>query len=326
MWVVCPTAGFWLGTHPRFAQLGLWMLASIVVLAVGMLQPKRRDCRLFGWLALASLALVATHPRQFEYGSIWLVKAAIILSAAGMIAERGEYRWLRQSVIGLAWLQVPVMILQATNVTIPWHSAHAGFAGTAIKRGACSVLLGAASILSTGWKAWTFCFLSAMTGSLTGTVPAVLRLMWRWKWLAAIGVLASAVIWWPRLMPRLSVWQNLAEQTWNPLVGMGFGIFPLGFQDDIGSSVYPASPLLRDLHSTFIDFTARFGLVGWGIICLMADWVVKSTTLHWQRWFLALALFAGLLQSAEAFPVMVVLALVWWIALNEEGTPHVHPV
>ena len=212
----------------------------------------------------------------------------------------------------------------------PWLASVTGLPGTTLKRAGCGILMGAAAILTSSWRAWGFCLLSGLSGSVAGLIPAVARLMLQRAGklpsalLLALSVLGSIPLWWPRLQVRLDVWWVGLTRGVGLVTGWGFLPIPLGFQDDTGYSVHLASPWLRDMHSVWMDLWVRFGAVGLLILAAVSVWVVRRTRKEWSRWFLVLALFCGSFQSAEGLGVMTVLALVWWIGLSQQKGERIH--
>ena len=86
---------------------------------------------------------------------------------------------------------------------------------------------------------------------------------------------------------------------------------------------------LTDLHSTWLDWLVRFGLVGMLAISPIIYRVVRQTLAEpspWKVWTLALILFAGSLQSAEALLVMCLLGIVWITRLEQEGETDVDQI
>ena len=145
----------------------------------------------------------------------------------------------------------------------------------------------------------------------------------RWPSLIAIAVViavvaASGV----RASSRLEVWGNVVwilKRGW--LTGWGF--FPISgsFREHALGGQAMGSLALTDLHSTWMDWLVRFGLVGLLAISPLVIWVVRRTFSNpasWKLWTLILAAFAGSLQSAESLAVMSLLGFVWLMRLNEE--------
>ena len=99
LWLAAPLVGWWVGASSRNAQLAWWTLASVLVLCVGWTQPPRREAKVFGGLVAVCLVVFLSHLGSLGTGLLWLLQAVLVLCAAALIAERGEFRWLRQALL-----------------------------------------------------------------------------------------------------------------------------------------------------------------------------------------------------------------------------------
>lgn len=333
LWVFAPILGFWENTHPRLAQYGLWVLASILVLAVSFLKRPVREVRIFHKLLLGCTLMFLMHLSNFSLGSSWLLKTAMVLTATSVIAEREEFDYLLQCLKACLILQIPIVVLEVFNVNTPWQSAGEGFAGSLYKRPGLSLLAGAVSIWSDGIVAYLAAFMACLSTSFVGAVPAVLRLvdgtLKRFRLLYAGVLLAVTTIAFPwilstRLAVRVETWEGLSflKQGW--LTGWGFFPMPGVFQEDTGGTLGPlrmAHQVFSDYHNTFADWIGRFGLMGILVAFPVLAWVVKQTfrkPSNWKVWSFAFFIFSALLQSAEAFAVLSLLGAIWWIRLSQQ--------
>ena len=327
------------------------MLASILVIGFALTQPVRRQLsRIFGFLLLAFLGIFfihflgATPAEEFEKGGVWVAskmasawisQSVIILTAAALISERGKFVWILRAVLGCGILQVLIMVLQAFNISVPWPSAGPGPCGTLVKRAALSIFLGSVSIWTTGKKAWFFAIASAISGSFAGSIPAFFRLLYRH--LANPMVLAMSLpialllgsFSYTRVSDRVDVWGNAVSffsQSW--LTGRGFFPLPGSFREDGGGTGFGLA-LFSDYHSTWLDWIVRTGLIGILILGAGLFWMFSQVKdgASWRKWSFLMFLWAGTFQSAEAFPVMILLALCFMIGLNyQKGSGNVSKV
>jgi len=327
VWVAAPILGWLPNVHPSLSKVVVWLIASVFVIAMGMGQPKRRNARVFGWVLFGCLCVYLSHLSNVGMAFIWMTRATLVLSAAWMIAERGDFRWLRSSVLSCALFQIPVMAAQAFQVPLPWKNAGVFPWGTLMKRGALSILFGLASVWSQGIRSMGFALASISTLSWSGAVPAAARVLISKVQLNLIGWLSvaaafflSAPFWIPKVLIRLEAWKSVEFLRRGWLNGWGFFPLPGGFQDDAGgSAAWAHSPLFREYHSTFIDWIARTGLIGLVISFLIGAWIVKRVMEcgPWSKWTLFLILFAGATQSTESFPFMAMVFLSFLIGLNQ---------
>lgn len=324
LWVTLPLIAW------GFPSLFWWTMASLLVVAVGLTQPQRQVTAVFGWGLLGCLAVYLIHRTQ-PYGSqaLWMTHVTIGLMAAALMAERAEWRWLRQAVVWCAWGQLPVMAFQAFGHSLWWESVGGGLTGTMGYRAACAALLALASLWSSGWRAWSFAAAACLTGSWMG-LPAVGRLVWGlWPSHLAWGFLSLALLaltseWWmPRLALRLEAWQGFPLLHGGWLTGWGFLPLPGGFAYDAGtfaSGGAKAAPfVISDYHSAFVDWIARTGLVGVVMLLALGRWVCTRLTSSAHRWAAGLAVWVGCWQSVETMTVLALLLVVWWIGLAQGG-------
>ena len=330
VWVATPILGWWSGASARNAQVGWWVLVSVVVCVVGMVQQPRRETRFWAWTLAWCVVVVASHLLAGPgWGVAWLYQATLILLASWFVHERGEWRWLHKTVLVLGLFQGGVVLWQLSGWTAPWPSAGSGLSGTLSQRAALSIFWGACSMLSQGKPAWGFALLACLTGSLSGSVPAVARLLWTSRTipvtlpLGLLGLLAlSHRVWGPRLLGRWQAMESLEFLQRGWLTGWGFLPFPGGWRYTDARGHQAGLVAQLDYHNAFIDWIARTGLIGGVGLLVLVWWVSTRLTTPWRRWTAFLASWAGMWQSAEAFPVMTMLCLVWLIALasNQETT------
>lgn len=326
-WVVAPILGYWPGTSPRHAQMGWWVLASILVCAVGMRQPVRQQTSLWAWGLVGCVAVFASHLTSIGWAVAWLYQVTLILLAAWLIHERGEWTWLKNTILGVGLFQGVVVLWQLLGGPTPYWSWPGGWlTGTLSARAALSILWGACSLLSHGRVAWGFALLACLTGSFAGSVPAVGRLLGQSRtipmtWpIGAVGVLLlSHRLWWPRLLGRWQAMESLEFLQRGWVTGWGFLPFPGGWQSIAASGRQAGLVAQLDYHNVFVDWIARTGMVGGLGLLALVWWVSKRLTSPWRRWTAFLALWAGSWQSAEAFPVMTLLGLVWLMGLAQEA-------
>ena len=324
LWVGLPILGIVPQVPVRLAVQWLMILASIVVLGVGLLSQRRDAKTPFGWMLLACVWLACLHWRQPTMALAWVSQVALILGSAAILASHGEARWLRQAVIACAWVQVPVLILQWYQVPLPWAHLPAPWqmAGTVGSIRPASILFGLACLWSPGWTAWVLGIVACLTGSGTVMPVVVLRQWWpyrkkAWGWLAGLGLVAVGARFTPwhlALTERLDTWQTW----WWSMSGEGFRVFPWrgAFADD---TVFGRAMAWRDSHNVWLDWTGRFGLPGLVVLGVLLVWLWHRSKTDAQRWTLLFALWVSCWQSFEQFPVLVIPLLVWLIELSEGG-------
>lgn len=326
LWVVAPLLGFFPDVQPRQAEWWWWNVASVIVIALGWRQHlRRRSSALWGWLLVAALAMFLLHWQEAESGA-WVMQVALTISAAAMIAERGEFLWLRQAVIACAIFQIPAMLWQSHW---PWPYARIG--GTVGKRAPCAVLLALASL----WTAWPSSFGllwgAWLTSSWVGWPVAagrwVVAFIRRFQAIglmtvASLGCLAAAWVakdirfaWVYEVGSRVALWRSAGWGLSHWLRGWGFAPFPGGFQD---SSPVGLALSWRFYHSTWLDWALRGGALGCFALALILAWICRRTRPggSWRRWTVALAIWTASWQSLEQFPSLACLMLVWWIGLT----------
>lgn len=115
---------------------GFWHPSSIGVSP--FIEVKRKSI-LPGAFLLVAIAVFFSHFMSLGMGSSWLTKAAIILSAATAISERGEIGWILKILKLCVLIQIPIIVCQILNIQVPWISAGQGFPGSLYKRGALSI-------------------------------------------------------------------------------------------------------------------------------------------------------------------------------------------
>ena len=324
-WVLIPTLGWWPATPSRSACVGLWVLASILVILVGPTQPIRRPVRWpLAWLALSfsiSLIQLATGP---SWSLIWLYQSTIILLATWFVAERADWAELRRAVLVVGSVQTLVMLGQLADLALPWPSeTEAG--GTFHHRAALGLWWAVCSLWSQGRWSLYWAILSCLSGSWTGASVAVFRViakrLQRAGWVPMLwplafvgGLLLTSSVWWPKLAIRLEVWSTLVWLKNGWLTGWGFRPFPTGFIETLSTG--RQLPYL-EYHNAWIDWLARTGAVGLLGLVGLWRWIFGRLTGR-SHWTAALVIWAGLWQSVEANPSLLLLLVVWLIGLSEE--------
>lgn len=319
--------------------MGWWLIASLLVISLGWIRRKPAvTAPIFGGLLLSILLFTFFHPEQIPIGSSWVMRWAVILSAASCMAYLEDLKVLRLAVLGCAWIQIAFMLLQAAGVETIFRVAGSGVAGTLAKRAALSIFLGFASMLCKGRCAWLFAGASVVTGSLAGSVPAVAKLLFPLFMKArgmGISAMAGAVLLliplgWDRLLLRLQAWSegpSFLARGW--LNGWGFYNLPGGFTDEnMARSIHdPMSLMYSDYHSTFVDYVARFGLPGLITLAAVMAWLFFRVRVGLELWLLGLAVWACAFQSAESFPSMMMLGVFLFMHLvYKERDSDVPPV
>lgn len=319
--------GFFPDVQPKVAEFWWWNAASVLAIAVGMTQPVRYHVRHPWSVSLAAaLGLFVIHS-QTAWASWWISQTTLVLVAAWIIAERGEWHWLREAVVACALFQFLAIAYQHDW---PWPYARVG--GTVGKRAPCSTLFAVASLWTSGWLSILLAYGTTKTTSYVGAVVAIGRWVWQFiRRFEAIGLMATvglgafvAVREQSNLLhalrhevvPRLSGWSQtdwLGASQW--VWGWGFQPFLAGFFD-----ASPAGMLQQWVfyHSTWIDWIMRTGIAGAGLLAWALCWFWRrSRVVPMWRWTFLLALWAGTWQSIEQFPSMIALLAIWVIGLSQ---------
>lgn len=328
LWVFAPLFGWWGKLHPIHAQYGWWVIASVAVLALAWLKPPVRKRSVISWFLTACLVAYLPHFNSFGMGLGWMIRSALVLSAAIAIAERTGWRDLYDALKVAFLIQLGVVLLKLFGVEVPWMQAGPGLAGTLYRRAGLSMLAAFVCIWSRKWLSYLAGAVSVLSGSLAGAVPAGLYLvsrlksrMARWS-LLGLGVMAAVLASGIRFQSRVESLAGLEFLRRGWLTGWGFFPMPGGFQEDTGNAFAVASVQLRNYHSVWADWLGRFGVIGLLAVLPVIAWIVKETLrdrADWKIWTLILALLAGSVQSAEGLAVMSLLGLIWWIRLEEES-------
>ena len=315
LWVAAPILGYWPHASPKSGQIGWWVLASLLVLAVGMAQPVRRTQASFGWGCGAVLVVIFSHLQGIGFVLAWAYQVSLVLVAAWVIAERGEFAWLRQAVLGLAWIQVVLVALECVGVRV-FPVAGAWPNGSLTTRTGLSILWMLASVWSTRWRAGLFAMLACLTGSWTGGV-ALARCIWE-SGRVTISLLVAVPVWlalghrfwWEKLASRVEVWSQMywLKSAW--IAGWGFLPLPVGFvSTDPMGSIGTGTQVSIYLNNTFLDWIGRTGVVGVGLLVGLFWWAGHRVTAPWRMWTLLCLCWAGMWQSAEVLPVLSLLAV-----------------
>lgn len=321
---MAPILGWWPGESAKATQVGWWVLASIVVLAVGITQPVRRILRGFSWGLGGVLLVFFSHVTSVGWSVAWAYQVSFVLLAAWMIAERGQVHWLRQTVLWMAWCQVGLAGLELAGVVffpIAGNFPH----GSLVTRTGLCLLWTMASLWSAQWRAVVFALLACATGSWTGTV-AVVRLVWLsgtvpFPLVVVVPglLLGSLSLWLPKLVSRWEVWRQVywLKEGW--LTGWGFLPFPIGFvSTDPSGSIGRATQVSIYLNNTFLDWVGRTGVIGAVLLGGLVWWAVPRMTVPWRIWTVLGLCWMGLWQSAEALPVLSLLGVCSVIGLAQE--------
>ena len=315
LWVMAPLLGVWPGSSPKSGQLGWWVLASVLVVACGIGRAVRRTVPVFGWGVGAVLLVLASHLHGIGFALGWAYQSTLILIAAWLIAERGEWAWIRQAVIGVAWLQVGLVILERFGVSL-FPTAGAWPHGSLTTRTGVGILWLFASLWSPRRPAVIFTLLACLTGSWTAAF-AVLALAWRYgqvtlPLLITVPVLlvVNSHLWWDKLAGRFDTWKRVYWLHDGWLTGWGFLPFPVGFiTTDPTGAVGTGTQVSIYLNNTWLDWVGRTGAIG---ALLMAGllWVAsRQLTTSWRVWTFFGLLWVGCWQSAEVLPVFSLLGV-----------------
>lgn len=320
--MAAPLLGVWPGASPKSAQIGWWVLASLLVIAVGMRAPVRRTLSGFGWAVGAVLVVVFSHLQGIGFTIGWAYQVSLLVVASWFLAERGEFRWIRQTVLGVAWLQVGLAGLELAGMTL-YPTAGAWPHGSLTTRTGLAILWMLASLWSTHWSALGFAVLACLTGSWTAA-PALVRLVWTTggittSLLVSIPVLLGvfARLWWDKLTSRVEVWSSVFWLQAGWLTGWGFLPFPLGFVSTDPTGAIGTLPSLY-LNNTALDWVGRTGLVGAVLLGGWLWWVARRLTAPWRVWTALGVGWAMCWQSAEALPVLSLLGLCSVIGIAQE--------
>mgnify|MGYP001600203650 CR=1 FL=1 len=323
-WIVLPILA------PGYSAWWWWTISSLGVIAVAWTQPHQRNASAVGWLIVGVLAVYLLHHRQpISTVASWALYATVLLVAAALIVERGDPSWVRQAVLMAAWGQLLVMAAQAVGCSTPWLTVGGGLTGTVMRRASAAGVVAMASCLTSGWAARVFAVASLWTTSLVG-LPALLRLVplarsWRWRLVAIAGIGWLGWMSWPRLLVRIEALRDATPLVRGWLTGWGFLQLPGGFVYDGGFSnggSIRAPFLISDYHSAVLDWVARTGVLGAGMLAAMALWAWRRSQTIQQRWLFGLMLWIGCWQSVESQPVLLLLLMVWWMLVASMRRDH----
>lgn len=325
LWVLIPVLG-WLPGIPQKLSFPWWMgIASIAAISAGITQPVIRKVKWTGLFLFGCLVIFWIHQTQFGVSSKWLMGVIIPILAAHLIAERGEWEWIKRAVFIAAWSQLPVLLIQKTNLTNPYLHMGPFPWGSVGNRIDLGILLGMTSILNQGVSAWLFAIASALTGSFTGYVVPVIRLLipiiQRWRVLALLSLPGA----WlfikhgtTHLTTRFKVWHEMFDWKINMVSGHGFLNFPGGFSYDDSLSKLIA---FRDTHSVWFDWLLRTGVLGAIILAATLIYALRrSIKLNLLPLFL-FVLWVGTWQSLEGRPLLALLGLIFMVRIQEDKCP-----
>jgi hypothetical protein len=312
---VWPVLFAWLpGTRSAFAQTTLIGWASVAVIAISGLKPATLCLKEPGlWLAglwLMGLAWAIGSPLALN----WLLPASLMLIAGWRLTERCGWLALRHAVVIAAWAQIPLMALQAAGWDFYPGTGSVGLRGTA------SILLGMASLWSSGRYAWVLAIAACATGSWTGFLIPMLRLLpVDWKapnsWvILALFIGLTFGIWGERLLLRWDVWASLPALR-NAISGWGLWQLPAGFQETITVNGKETIILVRDLHNTWLEWIYRGGIIGTGFMIAGLRWLWMRAKETRTLTVLMFVLWVGLWQSMASQPVIALLFLIWALSL-----------
>ena len=325
LWVAAPILGYWPGATPKASQMGWWVLASIVVIAVGMTQPVRRTMPGFGWGMSAVLAVVFSHLAGIGFTIGWAYQVSLLLCASWVLAERAEFAWIRQTVIGLAWVQVGLVGLEGLGVQPFPVAGNFPHGSLATRTGLC-LLWTMASLWSPPRSALVLALLAAATGSFTSTI-ALVRVICRSRTIpfplllsAPVWLVAVTPAWGPRFLSRWEVWTQMTWLQTSWLAGWGFLPFISGFVSaDTTGAIGRLSSVQIFMNNTWLDWVGRTGLIGALLLAALAVWASRRLTTPWRAWTAAGLVWMGLWQSAEVYPVLSLLGVCSVIGLAQEG-------
>lgn len=329
-WVAAPILSFWKGANTQVSQMVWWILASILVIGCSTFKKVERDVEGIQLFILAAIAVFVAHgfflytETTFAFGSAWLLKVSVIMSAAILIAQRESWHNLFKYLQLCLVFQIPILLVQKMNMNNPWGSAH----GTLGTRAGVGILAAYIAVNSKGISSWIGTAMSVISTSMAGLIPAVANRIWGFKKYRLAISLATLIVLFnmpmqARASSRFEAWSSLSFLKRGWMTGWGFLPMAGTFRLDADNGKAWASVRFTDYHSTFLDWIARFGLIGVLAISPLMLWIAQRTFHQpdsWKVWNLFLALFAGMVQSAEGILVMVLLGLMWFMRLNEEDS------
>lgn len=306
-----------------------WLIASIFVIGCSGGKELCREVRGIQRFVLAAFLVFLVHgialynEVSFSFGSAWLMKVALLSASAVLIAERERWEKLFKFLKICLLFQIPVLVLQWFEVWNPWGVS----SGTLGKRAGLGILAAYVTVNSSGLTSWISSILAMLSTSMAGMIPAVSHQVWSFRrGRIVLGILTGlSLLVLPsmgvRVATRFEAWSSLSFLRRGWLTGWGFLPFAGSFRDDALRGGALASLRFTDYHSTYLDWIARFGLIGLVVISPFVIWVLSRTLSQlssWKVWSMFLALFAGAVQSAEGILVMCLLGFLWIIRLNEE--------
>jgi hypothetical protein len=298
-WVIVPAVAW------TVTPLWWWTLCALIVIAVGLGERPQTDASTLGWFVFGCVAVYVVHRAQpLGVAGTWITYMAIHVTALALIVERGDWRWLKTALLIVAWIQLPVIALQAFHVPVPWGSVGSGLTGTLGRRAIAASVLALASMWSTDRRlAWGFGLASLMTGSLMGVI-SLFKMLWKWRALLMPIALCCAILGWSRLALRLDAWAGL----WPPrglLTGWGFLPLPGGFAYTQGT--WNAAPfIISDYHCAVLDWMTRTGLIGMLIMVGMGVWAHDRWHHAVLRWSLVWCAWTLLGQSVEQNAMLMI--------------------
>lgn len=301
------------GIPLRMSAGWVWLVWSWLVLAACWVAPRSAvSCSTtLAWAALAFVGMLLPSMRDISQALEWCGIGLSACLAAQVFAERGLGASLRRAVLAVAWCQVVICLAQAVGWWTPWpRSPKWVLNGTMGMGTPVAIWIAVAACWSSGWRRLVLALAACWIGSWT--VISAMGLLLAWPVLRrfeALGLclIGSAILgtttWWrSALIDRLDVWR---DWVWSWL-GVGFAVFPGGFQDDtrLGRMLG-----WRDYHQTGLDLLARFGVLGLLALAVVLWWAWSHR--KGQESALGMLCWAGCWQSLEQFPYLAVLLLVW---------------
>lgn len=321
VWVLAPIFAWLPDTPPRLSSIWWWLIASFLVVSVGITQRVvRRASWIWAFLIFSSFFAYLVHTTDV-YAASWIGQVFIIGSAAVLIVERGDWQVLRKGIVVACLVQVPFMIVQGFGLEVPFLRAGGDnwpISGTVSRRSVLSALLAVGCVCSGRVTSLVLATGSLFSGSWTGSIPAILKISFRYiKRLGVIGFVsvltlfvASFNLWQAHFGLRWKVWSGMS---WLSLKGIGFDELKGGFRE-----AHPLSGVLywTDYHNTFLDILARFGIMGMLVIVVFFSWLIKRRAN--LLWPIFLILWLCLWQSLEGSAVLSMLVVFMMMGIDQK--------
>lgn len=327
IWVGSVCLGWLPDTWLIIAQAWWWVAASLLILLLTAFVPRKWAMLEPAWGACGlSLSVFAWIPRM-PGSLLWLLQTLVWVWAGTALVERFGWKVLQQAVCWIAWLEVVILIAQWCG----WHVyPSVGLSGSVGRRAVLGTLFGFASLWSPRWRAWFFAGMSGLTGSWTGVIIPLFRLLplaW-WvpmTWTMPLTLLLLTHHWWmERFLLRWQVWSH-ALSLWiqHPWTGWGLEALPRGFAE---ASIVGTISIIRDFHNTWLDTLIRGGSLGMLVLLSLLLWAGLRSWRTKTLWTFGMALWVMTWQSVGSQPVLICFALIWLLSLCNARRLNAHPV